>query len=379
MKQNNNISTNNEDCIPSDMLLKYVKGELSGLERNQIERHLATCEMCSDELEGLSIMEHPERIDEISLELNQRIDKLTAKPEREIPYLGIYLRIAASIIFIIGVSTIAYFTAFRNESAIMPHYAEMEAMDIASPSPLQDSSNDVMFRSIAKADKMENQSLGLKKETRKIDVAENDARYVAPVVVDSVKSDDEVFGLLDDKISEEIVVAEIKTAEVNQFVAESIVQAAPASAERKSSLAVGGVAKKMVSADIDKSKEEAENLSYTQSKENAIRLYFKNKYVEALAIFDAISRNHADNDTLAFYNSLCTFHLNRFDETIRSIGVLANNPNSVFYNQAKWYYAQALIGTDKKEDAIIILEQIVKENSTYRKEARKELEKLKGN
>lgn len=377
MKEDNHISNHESGCIDTDILIKYIKGELSGLERNRIERHISTCEMCSDELEGLSIMDNPYRVDEISLELNQRIDKLIEKPEREIPYLGMYLKIAASIVLIIGVSTAIYFSAFRNESAIMPQIVEMEMMDIAAPSPLQDSTNDMMLRSIAKADKMENSSMGSRKESRKIDLAENEVKYVAPVVVDSVKSDYAVAEMLDDKISEEVVVAEVKTFEANQFAAESIVQAAPANAERKSALALGGVAKKAL--DANKAKEETSDLSYNQSKENAIRLYSKKKYIEALAILDAISQNHARNDTLTFYSSLSTFHLNRFDKTIQTIVDLANNPKSVFYNQAKWYYAQALIGAERNNDAIIILEQIVNENSTYKKEALKALEKLKGN
>ncbi len=377
MKEDNHISNHENRCITTDMLIKYIKGELSGLERNRIERHISSCEMCSDELEGLSIMENPKMVDEISFELNQRIDKLTAKPKREIPYLGMYLKIAASIVFIIGVSTVIYFTVFDNKSDLMPNYAEMEAMDVAPPSPPLDSSNDMMLKSIAKADKMENRSLGLKKENRRIDRAENEVKYVVPVVVDSVTSDEAVLEFIDDEISEEIVVAETKIAEVNQFATESIAQAAPTSAERKSSLAIGGVAKKMVSADIDKSKEEVENLSYNQSKERAISLYSNKKYVEALAIFDAISRNRADNDTLAYYGSLCTFHLNRFNETIRTIAVLANNPKNVFYNQAKWYYALALIGAEKEDDAIIVLEQIMQENSPYKDKAKNELKKLK--
>ena len=74
MKEDNHISNHENGCITTDMLIKYIKGELSGLERNRIERHISSCEMCSDELDGLSIMENPEMVDEISQELNQRIE-----------------------------------------------------------------------------------------------------------------------------------------------------------------------------------------------------------------------------------------------------------------------------------------------------------------
>ncbi len=366
------------------MLIKYIKRELSGLERNRIERHISSCEMCSDELEGLSNMENPEMVNEISLNLNRKIDSLTAKPERGIPNLGIYIRVAASIILVLGISTVLYFTSFRKTPSIIPNYALMEAAESAPPVP--DSSNDKMLKDIAADDKTENRKLDdpqkseQKRDVKnKIEKFDENVKYVAPVVVDSVVSDDEtVVEIMEEEVNKSVVVDELVVAEAKQVASESIVQLAPTSAEKKSSLALGGVARKE-SLSADKSVRSAASLTYNERKTFAIRLFSKQKYKEALAVFTELYNDYPINDTTQFYSSMCNYHLNCFDETISSIASIAKNKQSIFYNEAKWYYALALINTERKEDAAAVLEQISQEDSPYRNKAKSKLQKLKGN
>lgn len=382
MKEDNNILNHNNECLTSDTLIKYIKGELSGMERNLVERHISSCEMCSDELEGLSIMQHPEKVEEISNELDRKIDSLTAKPERKIPYLGFYARIAASIIVILGISTIIYFTTFRKTPSFVPNYALMDAKESISP---QDSSNDMMQKDIAGEKKMENLELaqdGNSKEKRTLErensKPKENVKYVAPVVVDSLKSDEAIAEVKEDEISS-IVVDELVVAEAQQVASESIVQPTPVSSEKKSALAVGGLARKEKVSTADKSIRAIFGMNYNKRKELAIRLFSKQKYKEALAALNELLNEYPTNDTTLFYTSMCNYHLNRFNETIGSISVLAKNKQSEFYNQAKWYYALALIGAERKEDAVTVLEQILLEDSPFKHEAKNKLQKLKGN
>ena len=383
MKEENNISNHSNECISSDILLKYIKGELSGLERNRIERHLSSCEICSDELEGLSTMKNPEMIDEISLELNQRIDSFTAKPEREMPYFGMYIQIAASIIFILGVSTVIYFTAFRKTTEIAPSYALMETMDIAPPTPPMDSNTDNALNSNKSESKMENLELAVNRETigsrgvEKENVKSDEAlKYVAPMVVDSIVSDEAVVELKDEEVDNAIV-DEFNVAEVRQVAAESIARAVPASAEKKSEFSLGGIAKSKLAASADKSNEPMTGTNYNTKKELAIREFTKSKYQEALAVFNELYNDYHRNDTILYYSSMCYYHLKHFNESIIGIEVLAKSPKSVFYNQAKWYYALSLIGAERKEEAKVILKQIVNDETIYKGKAKRELDKLK--
>jgi len=383
MKTNDNISDYNQGCIPSDILLKYIKGELLGMERNRIERHLATCEMCSDELEGLSIVENPEMIDEISLELNQQIDDFTTTPKKELPSLDLYFRIAAGIAMLFGASTIIYFTAFHKTSSLMPSYALMENENLKSA---LDSSKEQMLRSVAGDEKKENKELAVRQEGKKKyimssnpKVVEPIVRYVAPAMVDSVVSDDALAEVSNEEVIDSDIVNEQNVAELNQVAAEYIIQPAPASSEKKSVLASSRLAVEGFASSADKSKDMFVISTYNAKKQTAINLFSNRQYRDALALLQAINNDFPDKDTIGFYSSLCNYHLNRFDETISQIAEFAKNPQSELYSKAKWYYALALIGADRKEEAIAILKQIMQDDSTHKDEARRELEKLKGN
>ena len=49
----------NGHCLSKSKLLNYHSGSLSGLESNAIEKHLLTCEMCSDATEGMMLSKNP--------------------------------------------------------------------------------------------------------------------------------------------------------------------------------------------------------------------------------------------------------------------------------------------------------------------------------
>jgi hypothetical protein len=49
----------NEQHITQDLLLRYVEDDCSRTEMREIDRHLATCSMCSDAVEGLLLLSQP--------------------------------------------------------------------------------------------------------------------------------------------------------------------------------------------------------------------------------------------------------------------------------------------------------------------------------
>ena len=103
------------------------------------------------------------------------------------------------------------------------------------------------------------------------------------------------------------------------------------------------------------------------------------RYKKALKIFNRLYKNDPNNDSIIYYKSLANYRLNCFEETIKSIAPLTENPQGVFYNEAKWYYGLSLVAVDRKQEAVVIFEQIIKEDSPFKENAAKELDKLKGN
>ncbi|NQV01666.1 MAG: zf-HC2 domain-containing protein, partial [Bacteroidia bacterium] len=60
-------------CPTHNQLKAYLDDRLPRDEKHQIESHLADCEMCSDEIEGLSLLSDPYRLPAIVEELEHRI------------------------------------------------------------------------------------------------------------------------------------------------------------------------------------------------------------------------------------------------------------------------------------------------------------------
>jgi TolA-binding protein len=73
---------NNEQHISQEDLLRYVEDGCSRLEMRAIDRHLATCPMCSDAVEGLMLLSEPSVA---VANLNERIDKKVAEKIAERP------------------------------------------------------------------------------------------------------------------------------------------------------------------------------------------------------------------------------------------------------------------------------------------------------
>lgn len=95
------------DCPTDDVLLHYVQGKLSSEEKRAVELHIADCEMCSDAVEGLMLMQNPEEIIIIENELNTKIDTLTSSGSGR--NYGFFFKIAASILLLAGLGTIIFF------------------------------------------------------------------------------------------------------------------------------------------------------------------------------------------------------------------------------------------------------------------------------
>lgn len=389
MKEENNIPSQNNECIPSEMLLRYLKGDLSGVERNRVERHVASCTMCSDELEGLSQLKNPEQIDEISNSLNERIDLLVEEPWDERSVLRTYLKIAAVIVLFIGISSVIYFTVSRKPSDIVHNYAEIEMLEQVSPPMEVDSNKDQMMQQIGGVNLTENQKAkSTPKSTRKeeaLSKEEKSVKYVAPVIVDSVKSEDEMFAaveVVDEPEEEYVVIAadsneeNIKESTNSVKIAELVTsQAAPVSVDKKSEVSRAQLANEELAKGFSAKKET--RVFYNEEKQTAIGMFNVAKYKEALKIFNRLYKNYPNNDSIIYYKSVANYHLNRFEETIKSITPLTVNSQSVFYNEAKWYYGLSLVAVGRKQEAAAIFEQIIKDDSPFKNNATKELEKLK--
>lgn len=104
------IKYNGQGCVSQNTLVQYLKGELGGVEMNSVERHLSGCPMCADELEGLSLLDDPKEIITISASINSKVDGSVAKGGRIVRLLS-PLSAVASVVLLVGISTLIYYTS----------------------------------------------------------------------------------------------------------------------------------------------------------------------------------------------------------------------------------------------------------------------------
>jgi hypothetical protein len=88
-------------CPPYETLVDYFRNRLPEEEKHLVEKHLVDCEMCSDALEGLSLMKRPEELDRIVEEIAVGVYRKRSRVvrwERRV----LALAAAAVIVFLAG-------------------------------------------------------------------------------------------------------------------------------------------------------------------------------------------------------------------------------------------------------------------------------------
>lgn len=96
------------DCPSDDILKKYHACELTPDEQRAVELHLASCEACSDELEGMIFFSNDTAINKIIKDLRFKI-KLKLGTDSKSRTIPIYFRIAAAVLILFVASWVIYF------------------------------------------------------------------------------------------------------------------------------------------------------------------------------------------------------------------------------------------------------------------------------
>jgi len=100
---------NPSGCLTLKAMQLYLKKELSEKDMQQIDSHLENCELCSDALEGLNLVENKEKLSDIVGEINQNLNRSLEersidKKQKVVKFQNrlVYFGAAASIIILLG-------------------------------------------------------------------------------------------------------------------------------------------------------------------------------------------------------------------------------------------------------------------------------------
>lgn len=92
-------------CLTSDALKMYSTDQLTNLQKEEVDNHLESCELCSDALEGIQLLSDPQKLDKIVSEINENLkSNLAHKQTKKDTFQNrfFYIAAAASIIILIG-------------------------------------------------------------------------------------------------------------------------------------------------------------------------------------------------------------------------------------------------------------------------------------
>ncbi len=336
-------------CPDESELLEYVRGNISHDRLHEIESHLSDCEMCSDVVEGLSMMSEPEKFPEVVAELNSTIDAFVQKKTLKKSLTFRTLIAAAAMIIVLVTVTFV----------LQKQYFKQSVKDIAqnlTVSKQNPSSPEERENVLAPADEGRNGSgvaTGKKAPPLITDIAEfeeteyDDAIDVRlPVSVTALESgnvmnkEKTVSGRSD---ADEIVTYDVTENEVKGLIMEEayiedvrLVNSDEISRETKS---LSPISTKDSEKKVNPAKAEQAALSSVELNKG-IQFYEDKNYQASLTFFE---------------------------------NVLKTNPQD---REAQWYYALNLIKLKRTEDAIKVLQEIISEGGNYKNQAEQELKKL---
>jgi len=172
-----NILKTSSVCLSHEAMQNYIAGKLSDAQKREVEVHLADCEMCFDELDGLSQIENAEKLISLVSILNAQIDKkvLESKQKKITIFKKIkpLYSIAALLLVLVGITV---FFVLKNDvsnselALSQPDYAEKSAEEISDGETI--TSNN-LFES-SKKDQMTKGTIFTKKQIQLPEISSQD-------------------------------------------------------------------------------------------------------------------------------------------------------------------------------------------------------------
>ena len=363
MKKYQNILTNSSVCLTTETMQKYIAETLSKEEKRNVEMHLADCEICSDELEGLMLLQNPEQLNVLVDKLNKKID-LKTKSKSELVFLQIkpYYSAAALVLVLISISIFLVLNDFSTSNQKTADSMSKEEMTFSAEPTIESEklseeksiSTDTFISSLEKNEKLlaDNSSSKNRKEKLVIvdDISETDADIDFEV-------NDEFEEYLEEDSSNLVASGNAGFISSNDdFVIETPIIKKDEAKEKVTMLYEEEAAEEKedyVLSDIENSKARS-TISNKKSKS-------KGNTIKPLTLDKAISE----------------FKEKNFQSAINLLDSLKQKPKSENHYKAQWYKALSYIGLDKTLKAKIILKELSEVKNSYQAKAKRKLKVLK--
>lgn len=114
-------------------------------------------------------------------------------------------------------------------------------------------------------------------------------------------------------------------------------------------------------------------IPYMEYLETSMRYFSHGKYKKALNRYTTILEQYPHDLNAHFYGALCYYGLKQYDKSLSYFNAVLEDEQAegfvAFREEAKWYKAKTLVKLGKKNDARIVLDEIIMEGLFYSKDA----------
>ena len=395
---------NDTGCIRKDQLLRYRDNQMSNAEKHDVEEHLVDCELCSEALEGLTMISNTTVLDSIDGE----VSRLTK------PSAGVVIRPWLAAATIAGVLLISYITYRQYSELKEERIAQKETVNEEKLSPVfpvtgdvNDSAKNIQEQQPPPTEGTITQEKAPVQDLN-FSVAEKEMPAAARVEFDDATAAESVT-----EQSEKFSDAKVQTGQSTMMESVSAKDVSLSAAGvsnnsnqnityidnvkvidyedySKTPATVADVPRStpsMYQNDKKKSEDsEAEPKAATSMKRKAnyidmvtdpVILFNNGRYESANQGFDELLKRNKNDQNAAFYKGLSLYNLKKCDPALKLLEPLSNDTTSPFMEEAKYYTAKTYICKGNVNKGKLMLEGISNSNGFYSGQAKDDLKNIK--
>lgn len=343
-------------CITNPTWELYAANKLGAKELAAIQKHAATCELCSDIKAGIDAMPNPALLSEEVNTLNQQVDEyLAPKKTKKIPLW--YWSAAAVLLISLGIGWM-YSSTAPKENVAVKSTPQPQAAEIDTPSPAKTENE----QQTPQENPKQKNTLYKKENTYEIPGEEKrDETLITDEKFEKdINTESKTLDFLNNRLNTETNANKDELAEddLNVVVLPPI--------DTLSRLNRSTIS----STKIDLTKRKKESTLPTATMNN----YFNNSHFE-LNNFSWADVNRTA-DSISYTNAKTYFDNTKYDSCITTLNNIVDK-SSAYYQQALLLKAKTYIKQNKNEEAKSHLKALISLNGTLKKEAKQLLKTIK--
>ncbi|MDQ3191114.1 MAG: hypothetical protein M3Q58_05935 [Bacteroidota bacterium] len=400
------------DCISEQDMFDYLDNNLSPIQMHSAEKHMLECEMCSDVMEGLSLVNNRNKIDETKKLVDLKTQIIESKNGKVLSLWNAHkakFAIAASILLIIGLTGIINLITKEQDKTVLVENKEIKKEPQSKPENSSHSNTDkeIIKEEEEKVEVKESKQAEIAQEVKKelypnkkISEINNEQTELSSVIPEE-KSDKNSFKEFEDvTIEQNSKAEEISLATLNepsssaqykdeiaftnkQTESDSKPKAVQESKAMERENVKSRSAKSYppspspslnqdISDDILSDKENNNDLDLLNGK----RFYKKEDYSAAIISFEEYFKRNNNNPEAIIYCAISYVKTGKPNNALALIDIIFKGGHTSYFEQADYYKALAFIQQKSNQKAMTLLEEIVKQNGEYKKKAQDKLKEL---